>query len=51
LERVAYGPIDSALLTATREAIDALTAGGLSSYTVKGQTFTHQDLDLSNPAS
>lgn len=36
---------DAQLLTATREAIDALTTGGLSSYALNGRTYTMVDLD------
>ncbi len=36
---------DSALLTATREAIDALTTGRVSSYSLAGRTYTKLNLD------
>lgn len=35
---------DEQLLTATREAIDALVQGGASSYTLNGRTVTKVDL-------
>jgi len=36
---------DLELLTATREAIEALTVKGASSYAINGRSFTALDLD------
>ena len=36
---------DTQLLTATREAIDALTAKGAAAYTINGRSYTALDLN------